>query len=346
MTNDSSSARLRPALVLTAKIVVSGGLLLWLFHNTDLGQLWAYVAKASPLWLAVALLLYLAQLLVSAWRWGLLLGVQRVHVAWRKLVDSYMVAYFFNNFLPSNIGGDVVRIRDTAGQAGSKTLATTVILFDRVIGVMALMLIAAVGATSGATAGEPRLLPWTWIPPLHWVLWPTLVAGVTVFVVSVRRPGAVALALRPLRRIHAEWVGERIERIVGALGRFRQNPATLVNCFLGAILVQGVLVLFYLAIVHSMGIDAPLWHLAVIVPLSFVVQMLPISVNGFGVREATFTVYFHQIGLPRESALVVSFMGAALMMLFSLSGAVAYLARGASRRADVHPPEAELLGQR
>jgi uncharacterized membrane protein YbhN (UPF0104 family) len=344
MTKQSSPGRLRPALVLLAKIVVSVGLLAWLFRNIDLGQLWAYVTKASPVWLAIALLLYLAQMLVSAWRWGLLLGAQHVHVAWRRLVDSYMVAYFFNNFLPSNIGGDVVRIRDTAGRAGSKTLATTVILFDRVIGVMALVLIAAIGATSSASAGEPRLLPWSWVPPLPWVLWPVLVAGACVFVIGVRLPGGVALMLHPLRFIHAEWVGQRIGRIVDALGRFRERPATLVHCFLGAILVQGILVLFYLAIVHSMGIPAPLWHLAVIVPLSFVVQMLPISLNGFGVREATFTVYFHQIGLPRESALVVSFMGAALMILFSLSGAVAYIARGASRDAAVEPSEAEVAG--
>ncbi len=340
MTKYSSEAPLRSVLILLAKILVSVGLLAWLFRSTDLSRLWAYVAKASVAWLTLALLLYLAQLLLSAWRWGLLLGAQRVPVAWRKLVDSYMVAYFFNNFLPSNIGGDVVRIRDTAPDTGSKTLATTVILFDRVIGVMALVLIAAVGATSSAASGEGRLLPWTWLPPLPWVLWPGLILGGAVFVFALERPGSVALLLHPLRALHAEWVGERIERILTALGRFRERPQTLAGCFAGAIGVQGILVFFYLAIVYSMGIPVALWHLAVIVPLSFVVQMLPISVNGFGVREATFTVYFHQIGLPRESALVVSFMGAALMLLFSLSGAVAYVARGASRRGPVETPAA------
>jgi hypothetical protein len=59
--------------------------------------------------------------------------------------------------------------------------------------------------------------------------------------------------------------------------------------------------------------------------------MAPVSVNGFGVREATFTYYFSRIGLPIESALVVSFAGAGLIILFSLSGAVAYLLRGPQR---------------
>jgi hypothetical protein len=71
-------------------------------------------------------------------------------------------------------------------------------------------------------------------------------------------------------------------------------------------------------------------ELAVIVPISFIVQMLPVSVNGFGVREATFGFYFTHLGLSLESALLVSFTGAALIMLFSLSGGIAYLGRTAA----------------
>ena len=68
----------------------------------------------------------------------------------------------------------------------------------------------------------------------------------------------------------------------------------LVTCFLGAILVQAVLVAFYAAIALGLGLGVPLTHLAIVVPLSFIVQMLPLSVNGFGIREATFVVYFQQ----------------------------------------------------
>ena len=62
--------------------------------------------------------------------------------------------------------------------------------------------------------------------------------------------------------------------------------------------------------------------------------MVPLSVNGLGIREATFTLYFARIGLPAESALALSFIGAILIMVFSLSGAATYLIR---RR--VSPPE-------
>ena len=91
--------------------------------------------------------------------------------------------------------------------------------------------------------------------------------------------------------------------------------------------VQGILVAFYLAIAHSLRIPITFAQLAVVVPISFVVQMAPVSMNGFGVREATFGFYFTRLGLPLESALLVSFIGAVLVILFSLSGGVVYLAR-------------------
>jgi hypothetical protein len=122
-------------------------------------------------------------------------------------------------------------------------------------------------------------------------------------------------------------VDERLARLSDALARFREAPGALVGCFAGAVAVQTVLVAFYLAIARSMAIPIGFSELAVIVPISFLVQMLPVSVNGFGVREATFGLYFSRLGLPLESALLVSFLGAALIMLFSVSGGVAYLLR-------------------
>jgi uncharacterized membrane protein YbhN (UPF0104 family) len=333
--SQSSPGRLRQALVLAAKILVSTALLYWLLHGTDLARLWAYARKASPVWLTAAMGLFLLQLLVSAWRWELLLLAQRVAVGWRALVASYLVASFFNNFLPSNIGGDVIRIRDSAMHTQSKTLATTVVLFDRGIGLMGLVLVAAIGASSVAASGA---LP---IVGLQWLLWGGLALGACIALPVLMLPDGVGRLLQPLRFLHAEWVGERINKFTTALDRFRQRPRSLAGCFVGAIAVQLLLVGFYLAIAHSMHIGVAARHLAIIVPVSFIVQMLPVSVNGFGVREWTFTVFFARFGIanPRESAVVVSFMGAALMMLFSLSGAAVYLWRGASRYQLPEPEE-------
>lgn len=317
-TASSSSRRL---VLLLVKVVVSAGLLWLLLSRVDVAQLWQTARTASPLWLSVAIGLYCAMCLVSAWRWRVLLDAQNVDVRLRRLFSSILVAMFFNNFLPSNIGGDVVRIRDTARAAGSKTLATTVVLLDRGMGLLSLILVAAVGATLAADNGAASLIGGAG------ALWLIFVVALGVSTPLVLAPAFVGRMLRPLETLHQDWVRERLGRLTTALGRFRDMPGALLLCFAGGILVQATLVVFYAAVARGLSIPITLPQLAVLVPLSFIVQMIPLSVNGFGIREAAFTLYFARIGLPAESALALSFIGAILVMMFSLSGAAAYVLR-------------------
>lgn len=312
----------RHVLITAVKLAVSAGLLAVLFSRTDMSSLWRSLRSASLPWVVAALGLYLAQMLVSTWRWGVLLLPQGVGVGHRRLLSSYLVATFFNNFLPSNIGGDVIRIRDTAGPAGSRTLAATVVLIDRGIGLMGLVLVAALGATAAGGTGGARAVP---VMP-SW-LWAGFLLATLVSAPAVIAPAGVGRLLQPLTVFHPEWVGIRITRITDALVRFRERPGSLFNAFGGAVVVQALLVLFYASVARSLGIPISIWHLAVIVPVSFVVQMVPVSVNGFGVREATFSFYFSRLGLPIESAMALSLGSTALIMLFSLSGAAVYVAR-------------------
>lgn len=312
-------SRARSLAISALKALVSVGLLAVLFSRVDVARLWAIARDASVAWLAVALLLYLAMVLSSAVRWGVLLRAQHVRLPYSFLTQSFLVATFFNNFLPSNIGGDVIRISDTAPAAGSKTLATTVVLIDRGLGLLGLALMAATGASLMTRMALDPVGPG--------VLWAGFALGAIVAAPALLMPDVVARLLQPLRVFHQEWVDQRIEKLTYALTRFKETPTALALCFIGAVAVQGILVLFYVAVANSMQIPIGFAELAVIVPISFIVQMVPVSLNGFGVREATFGFYFTRLGLPLESALLVSFVGAALIMVFSLSGGVAYLRR-------------------
>ncbi len=304
---EPQSSSVRGTAILVAKIVVSVALLAWLLHGVDLQRLWLAIRQASWLWLATALGLYFLMLAVSAWRWGLLLHAQGIRIALSRLLGSFLVATFFNNFLPR-----------------SRTLAATIVLVDRLLGLLALVLTAALGATI-----TREVLHSTAGPLGPWLLWIGFTIGAVISAQAFLTPQTLLRLCSPLRAFHADWVDQRLARITHALERFRTAPAALAGGAAGAIAVQGILVLFYVAIAYSMRIPVSPWHLAVIVPISFVVQMLPISMNGFGVREATFVSYFALLGLPREAALLLSFVGAVLVMLCSLAGAAVYMARRA-----------------
>ena len=316
---DPSSAR--RYVVLALKIVVSIVLLSLLFSKIDVARLWAIARRASLRWFAVALAIYAINIIASTWRWHLLLRAQEVNLRPRWLLGSFLVASFFNNFLPSNIGGDVIRISDTARAARSRTLAATVVLMDRVLGLMALIFVAAVGATA-AGAVHPAALP---IWPM-W-LWAGLLAGAAASAPAVFAPVGFSRLLQPLTVFHPEWVGGRIDTLTEVLTRFRARPGTLARCFATAVFVQGTMVLFYFAVTYALHLNVALSDIAVIVPISFVVQMLPVSFGGFGVREATFSIYFSRIGQPIESAIAMSLIGQALIILFSLTGAAVYVSR-------------------
>ena len=318
-----STSLTRRLVVTGLKLTVSGALLALLLSRVDVARLWANARQASPSWILIAVALYSLTVVVSVWRWSRLLDAQDVPVSFAALFGSFSVALYFNNFLPSNIGGDVIRISDTAKPARSKTLAATVVLADRTMGMMGLILVAALGLSSvNAAAGRAPLPVWP-----SW-LWAAFLSGVLAGGLMLWSPDAVGLALRPLTAFHPEWVGGRIGSITITLQRFRRHIDAVLQCFAGAIIVQLTTVAFGWAVAHALGIPISAFDLAVVIPLAGVVQMIPISVNGFGVREAMYSLYFRRIGLPIESAILLSLTSTALVMVYSLTGAAVYVGRG------------------
>ena len=216
-----------------AKVVVSLALLVLLFSRVDMAHIWTSVRHASLPWLLAALCLYTLNIAASTWRWHTLLKAQDVPIRRRRLFGSFLVANFFNNFLPSNIGGDVIRIRDTAPAAQSTALAATVVLVDRGLGLMGLVLISAMGATVAVSLHGQGVLP-VWP---SW-LWAGFFAGAAVAVPAMYSPESLGKVLRPLTFLHPEWVGEQIRTLTDTLMVFRQKPLSVVQCFGGAVLVQ------------------------------------------------------------------------------------------------------------
>jgi uncharacterized membrane protein YbhN (UPF0104 family) len=325
----TSSARRHVSLAI--KLSVSIILLSLLFSRIDVGRLWAAARHASIPWLAAAILVFFVNVVAATWRWHLLLTAQSVSVTRLALLGSFLVANFFNNFLPSNIGGDVIRISDTARPARSKTLATTVVLVDRALGLLGLVLVAALGATLAGSTHHPIGPIWP-----AW-LWAGFFLAAMASAPAVLAPAGFGRLLQPLTVFHPEWVGGRIDTMTAVLRRFRNCPLALAGCFGGAVFVQATVVVFYFVVAYALRLNVSLWDLTVVVPVSIVMQMLPVSISGFGVREATFSFYFSRIGQPIESALLVSLVGQTLIMLFSLTGAAVFVSRQRHRVESEQP---------
>jgi uncharacterized protein (TIRG00374 family) len=309
--------RLRRLLFFVVKLAVSVGLLVVLFRQTNVADLVARLRNVDLFWVALALLAHATLLIISGWRWRRLLLTQDVHASVMALTGSCLVATFFNNFLPSNIGGDVVRIADTAPLTGSRTVATAVVLLDRALGLIALVGVAAAGSL---------LLRESNLPGVEY-LWLILGAGVAGALAVLWRPRLIPRLLRPLRRFREEWVEHRLDRLGTMLERVAGRRRALVEAFAGAIAVQLLVVCFYLAVAYGIRIDLPFRDAMVIVPISLVIQLAPVSFNGLGVREAVFSYFFARFGHGADAGLALSLVGAALILAASLPGGLLFLTR-------------------
>jgi uncharacterized protein (TIRG00374 family) len=306
--------------LLAAKVTVSLGLLSYLFATSDLRALEERVRTADLLMLSAAVGCYVVMLGLATWRWQLLLEALGCVAPMRHLTASYLVATFFNNFLPSNIGGDIVRVRDGSRLTGSTTSSLTVVGIDRLLGLGALWVLGAVA--------------WLLADPVIRGLAGarSVIGGLGLLFVALGimffKPG-IARRLMALSKLSSVgWIQERFEIVQRAVHSYRAQVKTVWLAFAASLALQALVVWYFLAIAAALRIPLGVSAAFLMVPLCTLLQAVPISFNGWGLREGLFALYFSQVGLPRESALAFSLTGAGLIILLSLSGAVVWMARG------------------
>jgi uncharacterized protein (TIRG00374 family) len=308
------------------KVAVSLALLAYLLSITDLAAIEERVRSADLVDTLAAVLCFVLMLALATWRWQMLLSALGATAPIRRLTASYLVATFFNNFLPSNIGGDIVRVRDSSRLTGSMATSLAVIGIDRILGFGALYVLAAV-----AFALAPPLV--RGLAGARAVLVGLALLFSTLAYVFFR-PGTAGWIMSATRLRSIEWVREQFEVVQGAVHAYRARVGTIWLAGAASLALQALVVFYYLAVARALGIPLPASAAFLMVPLCTLLQAVPVSFNGWGLREGLFALYFSQLGLPRASALAFSLVGAGLMVLLSLSGAFVWMAR-----ANVTPPD-------
>jgi len=131
----------------------------------------------------------------------------------------------------------------------------------------------------------------------------------------------------PVRALNREWLNERAQRLEDAVIKFRNAPSALLGAFFGALVLQLTIVAFYLLTAQGLSVPLPIFLGAVLIPVSLVVQMAPVSINGFGVREAVFAFFFRRFGLPTDAAVALSLVSTGMVMSLSLVGGFLFMKR-------------------
>ena len=288
---------------LLLRLAVSAALIAWILSRTPFHEVADAFRSADPRWVLAALALNPFGYLASVRRWRLLIRAQGGDAALPFLVRSFLVAVFFNNFLPSTIGGDAVRVLDTARAGVSRSQAVAIIFVDRFVGLLALMLFAVLGVLVSGKLTER-------VPDLYaWV-----VGGASVLALI-----AALLFVLP--------------RIVETRFSLRWPGSVLARAFGWSLLLQTLVVLNGYFLARALHVPIPLPAFFLIVPLALFVMMLPVSINAIGVRENVWAFFFAAFGVFAATGVALAWLDYGLVLLQALLGGGIYASRRGARYA-------------
>ncbi|HET9730068.1 MAG TPA: lysylphosphatidylglycerol synthase transmembrane domain-containing protein [Acidimicrobiia bacterium] len=272
-----------------------------------------------------ALLMTLLGVVLSAWRWQRVLMVFDVQPSLRTLTRHYLAGLFVGNALPGTIGGDVLRVSRLSTSIESSTTAFASVVLERLTGFLALPAFVLLGFVV-----RPSLLDHNhaWIA--------LLIAGITLTVL------AVILFAAGHSRVAGRFAdNDNWTRFIGAVhvgvDRLRRDPRQAFPVLATAFVYQLSVISVFGLIFRALDLPVPLAALFAFAPAVLMVQVLPISLSGLGVREGALVLFLHPLGVSREQAFAAGLLWWGALLIVSMLGAPAF-AIGHRRRTRAERP--------
>lgn len=273
-------------------------------------------------WVSLGLVVTLFGFVLSAWRWQRVLAVLEEHVRLPSLVSYYLAGQFVGNFLPSTIGGDVLRVARLGHGIRSSSTAFASVVLERLSGWLILPVLTVTGL-----ALRPSLFDLGVAPRL------ALALAVGTFVML-----CLLLAVAGSRRLtgrfadHPGW-----QRFIGAVhvgvDQLRRHPGRAMGVVTAAAVYQLSMVLSVWIATQALGLHLPLAAVLAFAPAVLMAQVLPFSLNGLGLREGAFVLFLTPLAVTTGQAVAVGLLVYAMTLTASLLGAPAFAVGGARASA-------------
>lgn len=283
---------------LAIKLGVSSLLLLWVFHKFDFKGAITAVRAADVKVLVLVLLLIILKNVFSSFRWQTLLAARGPKVPVLELLRLYFIGVFFNNFLPSSVGGDIVKAYKLSKYTDKAFDSSISVFMERFVGIVALAFI-------GAAA-----------PMFIFGLWGVLgfVGFVAAFVLGLFVVGKLS-GIHPIFR-----------KLWGAIAFYKEAPRALATAFVLSLIIQGLSLSSQYLVFWSLGYHLPIFQALVALPVVNIATFVTLLPNGWGAQEALYALLFGMLGINKTISVTVSLVYRFLTLLTALVGGVIYAA--------------------
>jgi uncharacterized membrane protein YbhN (UPF0104 family) len=290
------------------KLLISVSIIVYLFSKVDISAVLERMKTANFLLVFLATSLIFALVVPQAIRWRKILIILGAQLKFRLALGTTMVGWFFNQVLPSSVGGDAFRIWYAYRFGIRLAIATQSVIFDRVSALIAVMLILLFSS------------PWLNVfftsnqPVLTVVLFATvlLIVCILLLVSDYLIPPFLP---NTLKNKIVEFV--RTTRSV-FLGR---NGLKVIAI---SVAIHMTIAFAVWLLAQSMQIQLNIMHVLLLMPLILFVSSIPISIAGWGVRESSMVVVFGMVGVPTEAAMSISLSFGLAMLVASIPGGIVW----------------------
>lgn len=301
----------RSALILLLRLGISAGLLVFLFIwvDVDFGNLWPDDGQAVA-WLVAALVCVISSVVLASFRWKQVCEALDLSVSTWRLVWHNFAGQFVSNFVPTTVGGDVVRVTRLGKDTNDRPTSFTTVIFERLSGWMVLPGSIFLGLLLDSN-----------LRSLGAATRAAIFAGVATLVV-------LAVILIAAGNDYSGRLLERYEASLAwlhavheGLDVLRTKPREIGRILVSGALYQAVLVLAFWCAAHSIGIEQfGLRAALAFVPAVLIVQVLPLGIGGLGVREGALVLFLGALDVPNEKAVALGLTIYALTVITSLIG--------------------------
>lgn len=280
------------------KLIVSISLLVFIYFKADKNLLFTALSKINLYYLFLIFPLLIGNYIISSIRWKKLLSIYESGEAISifLLIKLYFIGAFFNNFLPTSIGGDVYKAMKLSHFIKNSSQAFASTFMERFSGVIVLVILALYGTIY--SFGFKGLL----IISLFWAL--VVFSYLSLGFISKKIP--------------------KIRKFIDAVTEYKHNRSILVYALVTSVFVQVFSILTQYFIFISLGAHISIGYSFFAFPVIILASFLIPSQNSIGVQDILYASFFSSVGVPLEIAVSASIVYHLVRLLTSLIGGVFY----------------------
>jgi uncharacterized protein (TIRG00374 family) len=259
----------------------------------------------------------------------MLLKATKIYLPFKRVIISSAGGTFFNLFLPSSIGGDLVRSIDLSLYTRKPREVVATVLLDRISGYVGLVIVAITAVFFGYRFIQDKSV---------------LISLAIITLVLV----AILLVLfnrffysKVNQLLHSPRAGKiltYIKDVHEQMHIFRQQTAIIVSNILISLLVQIIGPITFYTLALSIGIKISIAYFFIFVPIIGAITMLPISIGGLGLRDAMTIFFFAKLGISKDLAFAMSLLSFLIILIYGVIGGFIYVFTVHHRRIQPHPP--------